>query len=239
MNKRKLVILLLVGLWLPGAVTAQRYLDYREADQRPWHYGFILGINSYTFTVTPSMAYIDAMHGVLGAQVSSSSPGFTVGILGDVRLGQYFNLRLTPTLNFTNRSISYQNLTANTRMDDQTITSAIIEVPLYLKYRSVWYGRTRPYLIAGGGINIDMVHDVQQPVLINSTDPFIGFGVGCDFYFDYFRLAPEIKFCIGLKNLLIPMSQRNSSSFTPEEIGYSDALSRLTSKMLVLTFNFE
>jgi len=209
--------------------------DYHEADQRTWHYGFTLGINSYGFAVTPT----DPKS--VGAQVSTMTPGFTVGIIGDLRLNNFFNLRFTPNLNFTERTISYRDYTTNpsSTWKDLLVQSTIIELPLYLKYRSVWYNRSRPYLIIGGGLDCDLQRSKEVNVLLRPYGYFVAFGMGCDIYFDFFRLSPEFKFCLGLNNMLTPMSEREAGSFTAEQRAYTDVISRLTSKLFVLTFNFE
>ncbi len=223
--KRILVILTCSCLFL-GNLFAEE--DYHEADQRTWHYGFTLGLNSYGFAVTPRNPQL------AGAQVSSFTPGFTVGIIGDLRLNNFFNLRFTPSLNFTQRTISYQDLTTSTRWPDQTVQSTFVTLPFYLKYRSVWYYRTRPYLIAGGGIDCDLQRSKDVPVYLKPYSPFIAFGMGCDIYFDFFRLSPEFKFCLGLNNVLSSYDIKISGSRQ-----YTDVISRLTSKAFVLTFNFE
>ncbi|MBP1639220.1 MAG: hypothetical protein H6Q17_803 [Bacteroidetes bacterium] len=228
--KRILVILTCSCLFL-GNLHAEE--DYHEADQRTWHYGFTLGMNSYGFAVTPRNPQL------VGAQVSSFTPGFTVGIIGDLRLNNFFNLRFTPSLNFTQRTILYRDLTTGTHWPDQPVQSTFITLPLYLKYRSVWYYRTRPYLIAGGGIDCDLQRGKDVNVYLKTYSPFIAFGIGCDIYFDFFRLSPEFKFCLGMNNVLTPLSSRNTSDFTSEQRRYTDVISRLTSKAFVLTFNFE
>jgi hypothetical protein len=175
----------------------------------------------------------------VGAQVSSFTPGFTVGIIGDLRLNNFFNLRFTPSLNFTQRTILYRDLTTATQWPDQTIQSTFITLPLYIKYRSVWYNRTRPYLIAGAGIDCDLQRGKDVNVYLKTYSPFIAFGMGCDIYFDFFRLSPEFKFCLGMSNVLTPLYDRNASDLTSEQRRYTDVISRLTSKAFVLTFNFE
>ena len=225
-------ILFLISCWLVvGSLFAEE--DYHEADQRTWHYGFTLGINSYGFAVTPKDPTL------VGIQVSSFTPGFTVGIIGDLRLNNFFNLRFTPSLNFTERTLLYNDLTTQTRWPDQSIQSTFITLPLYLKYRALWYGRSRPYLIAGGGIDCDLQRSKDVNVYLKTYSPFIAFGMGCDLYFDFFRLSPEFKFCLGMSNVLTSLDSRNVVDFTPEQKRYTDVISRLTSKVFVLTFNFE
>ena len=225
-------ILFLISCWLVvGSLFAEE--DYHEADQRTWHYGFTLGINSYGFAVTPKDPKL------VGIQVSSFTPGFTVGIIGDLRLNNFFNLRFTPSLNFTERTLLYNDLTTQTRWPDQSIQSTFITLPLYLKYRALWYGRSRPYLIAGGGIDCDLQRSKDVNVYLKTYSPFIAFGMWCDLYFDFFRLSPEFKFCLGMSNVLTSLDSRNVVDFTPEQKRYTDVISRLTSKVFVLTFNFE
>lgn len=210
-----------------------------ESDQRTWHYGFTLGINAYGFAVTPSNP------AQTGAQVSSFSPGFTVGIIGDLRLNKYFNLRFTPSLNFTERTILFRDDPYNsaTRTEPystaEPLQSTFVSLPLYLKYRSVWHGRSRPYFIAGGGVDCDLQRSKDVDVYLRSYTPFIAFGVGCDIYLDFFRLAPEFKFCLGLNNSLVPLAERNDTGLTEYQQKLNNALSRLTSKAFILTFNFE
>ena len=227
MRKIWLCLMVLLGINATTALFAQDN-GFREIDDRPWHYGFVLGINAYSFGVTPTDA-------TKGAQVSSVSPGFSVGIIGDMRLSKFFNLRFVPTLNFADRTISYQDPALSTT--PQTVKSSIVDLPIYLKYRSIWDGRSRPYLLFGGGITYDLGRDNTQPVLLKPSDFYVAVGVGCDFYFDYFRLAPELKFCFGLNNLLTPSSERTSGTFGDPR--YSDELSKLTSRVVVLSFNFE
>ena len=62
------------------------------------------------------------------------------------------------------------------------------------------------------------------------------FGLGCDFYLPYFKLCPEIKFCFGLVDLL----EKDRTDLQDESIlKYSQSLSKATTRMIVLTFNFE
>jgi hypothetical protein len=226
MRKYWLCFVVLLGINASATLFAQDN-GFREVDDRTWHYGFVLGINAYSFGVTPADV-------TKGAQVSSVSPGFTVGMIGDMRLSKYFNLRFVPTLNFTDRIISYEDQTLSP--PKQTVQSSIIDLPIYLKYRSIWYDHSRPYLLFGGGMTYDVGRDNTQFVLLKPSDFYVAVGVGCDFYFNYFRLAPELKFCFGLNNLLTPTSERSNP---PSPTTFTDELSKLTSRVVVLSFNFE
>jgi hypothetical protein len=165
-------------------------------------------------------------------------------MIGDMRLSKYFNLRFVPTLNFTDRTVLIDSLLPGNSTDPKwsasmqtTVNSAIIDLPVYLKYRSIWYGRSRPYLLFGGGMTYDVGRDNTQPILLKPSDFYVAVGVGCDLYFSYFRLAPELKFCFGLNNLLTPTSVRSTGTFGDPR--FTDEISKLTSRVIVLSFNFE
>ena len=56
------------------------------------------------------------------------------------------------------------------------------------------------------------------------------------FYLPFFKLCPELKFSFGLVDLL----EKDRGDLTdPELIKYPNSLSKATSRMVTLTFNFE
>ncbi|MEI6753515.1 MAG: porin family protein [Paludibacter sp.] len=217
---------------LSTTLMAQGNLLY--VDQKPFHFGFSLGFNSMDFNVTPSL--IDISGTVYDARVSILKPGFSVGIITDLRLNRYMNLRCTPTLHFGERQLNYA---PSTGVDSTIIQSIPICVPFYLKFSSERNGNIRPYVIVGGGASIDLATNTENPVLLKPLDFYTEFGVGCDIYFSFFKLCPELKYSIGFNDIFVPLNSGRAGSITPEKQRFSNALSKLTSKMLTLTFNFE
>ncbi|MDR0830376.1 MAG: PorT family protein [Prevotellaceae bacterium] len=206
------------------------------ADYKPIHFGFMLGINAMDFGIKPTLQTIDGV--VYQADVSTLVPGFTVGVIGDVRLGEYFNFRLTPALHLGERTLSFVN-DKNSEVIKQNIKSNLLTVPVYFKYSAVRIKNYRPYLIAGGGVSFDLGRDREKPVLLKTMDYFIDFGVGCTFYFPYFRFSPEIKFALGFNNLLTPLNARPRDFITDEDKRFTNSMSRLTSRLFTFVFNFE
>lgn len=174
---------------------------------------------------------------VYKADVTRLMPGFTVGAIADLRMGEYFNLRFVPSLYLADRTISYSN-----NVDDEIISTSIkstsITIPLYVKYSSVRINNYRPYILAGGGIAFDLARDKQMPVLLKPGDYFVEFGAGCAIYFSFFRFSPEIRFALGFNNILTPLEERENY-LDPENYKYTQALSKLTSRMFTIAFNFE
>ena len=232
-NRNTLLSILLI-LLLSSNVSSQSKLF---GDDNFIHFGFSLGTNLMDFGITPSMANIKDT--VFQADVSKLQPGFSVGIIGDMKLSRYLNLRFTPTLHFGDRKLSYSAVNDSSSVQSLVISSAPICLPLYIKYSSERYGNLRPYLIGGGGVYFDFGTDKDKPVYLKPFDVFAEFGVGCDIYFSFFKLAPELKFSIGANNLFIPLDERAEGSLNDANKKFSLALSKLTAKMLTLTFNIE
>src|ERR1035437_6345901 len=213
---RKCILFVLLILGLVGRTRAEGNLPY--VDEKLIHFGFSLGINAMDFSVTPPEA----------ARVSSLSPGFSVGIISDLRLNRYLNLRFTPTLHFGQRKLNYF---PKVKGDSVLITSIPISLPVYLKYSAERKGNFRPYLIAGGGMSIDLATNKENPVLLKPVNLFAEFGVGCDIYFLFFKLAPELKYSIGFNDIFVPLNQRDSGQVPTSKQRFSQALNKLTSRM--------
>lgn len=229
LNFKKYILLSLFAMTHVFSIQAQGNLPY--VDDKLFHFGFSLGIGVFDFGVTPSDSK------TTNVQVSSLNPSLSVGIVSDLRLNRYFNLRFTPTLMFGERTLTYT--TADDSPNFSTgISSIPICIPIYLKYSAERKNNYRPYLIWGGGTYIDLGRDTDNPVLLKPLEFYTEFGVGCDLYFSFFKLAPELKFALGFNDILTPADERNSGK--PDDIKlYSSPLSKLTSHMLTLSFNFE
>ena len=216
-------------------------------DDKLFHMGFQLGINFASFGVTdseiPQTNPITGQTETYHARVSSLLPGFHVGFITDLRLCKYLNLRFTPGIQFTSRTLTYKTESGNPISDSKgrngtlDILAMPVSIPLYLKWSAAREGNYRPYVIAGGGVSINVSRDREKPVLLNLMDYFAEIGFGCDFYFSWFKFCPEITYRIGFGNQLCPLDGR--MEVAPQDAFYTNALSRLTNHCICLTFNFE
>ncbi|MCQ2341770.1 MAG: PorT family protein, partial [Paludibacteraceae bacterium] len=68
-------------------------------------------------------------------------------------------------------------------------------------------------------------------------DYFVTFGFGCDFYMQWFKFCPEIRYQVGFKNAITPIDER--PELAKSDYFYTQALSRLRNQMITITFNFE
>lgn len=227
---------------------AQQGMNRPYADDKLFHFGFQLGLDFASFGVTDSEQPItNPLTGeteIYHARVSSLLPGFHVGFVSDLRLCKYLNLRFCPGIQFASRTLSYKTESGRPVVGTPGKTGANIDIlampvylPLYLKWSAAREGNYRPYVIAGGGASFNVSRDREKPVLLNLTDYFCEVGFGVDLYFRWFKFCPEITYRIGFANQLSPSAGR--MELAPHEAFYSDAISRLTTHCVCLTFNFE
>jgi len=228
-------------------IRAQRGQNRPYVDDKLFHFGFQLGLNFASFGVTDSELPIE--NPVTGeveiyhARVSSILPGFHVGFVTDLRLCEYLNLRFCPGMQFTSRTLSYKTESGREvkgslgRGSTVDVLAMPVYLPLYLKWSAEREGNYRPYVIAGGGASFNVSRDREKPVLLNMMDYFCEVGFGFDLYFQWFKFCPEITYRIGFANQLSPVEGR--MELAPQDFFYTNAISRLTSHCVCLTFNFE
>jgi len=210
-------------------------------DDKLVHFGFSLGVNFMGYGVTDSN--IDYFGDVYHARVSGLMPGFAVGFITDLRLSRHLNLRFTPTLNFGQKTITYKSESgapvhgSESNGDHADVLSLPISIPLYLKWSAEREKNYRPYLIFGGGASYDFGGTKEKVIYQKKWDFFIDFGFGCDLYFEWFKLCPELKYQIGFMNMITPVEQRPELPL--QDYFYTTAIDRLRNQMITLTFNFE
>ncbi len=228
-------LLLVFGLGLFGLQAQQRrqYLQYE--DLRPYHFGFLVGLHTQDFQIVHTGA-TDADGNRWYGNVPSYSPGFSVGVLGDYRISESFSLRLTPSIHFGSKSISLFSDADLSQTESVNIRSNYIMLPLLIRYRGARSDNYRPYLATGFSIGIDAGKRKNEAVELQTLNTYWELAFGCDLYMPYFRLVPELKLCIGLDDVFQHDRQDEASQAF---VNYTRAFEKITSRLLVLSFQFE
>lgn len=168
--------------------------------------------------------------------------GFSVGVLGDLRLGKHFNLRFTPTMHFGAKHLTFRNLTDVDELGHpievtQDMKNTYLSLPVDLKFSAERWNNYRPYLMAGINPMLNLTSKNQEYLQLKKSDLFLEIGLGCDFYLPFFKLIPELKFCYSLSDAL---DHGHASELKDENMrAYTNAVTSGHSKMIVLTFYFE
>ncbi len=177
-------------------VQAQRRVVHYlpKYEQEPYHFGFLLAYNSMMYTIKTVKDYqnipLPASSWLYGEGYSPNNtqslsvynieteqvPGFTVGIIGSKRMGRYFDLRLIPSLSFSERKIDYSILVKSIDGGEvilpcnKSIFTTFIELPLNIKYRSKRYNNIGAYVFGGINPKIDLTSQKKFIIQIEETD---------------------------------------------------------------------
>ena len=204
-------------------------------DQRKFHYGFLLGLHMQDIELENN-GFIDPETGEQWyAEINNYSPGFTVGVLGDLRLNKYFSLRLLPSIHFGQKHAVYHEQRSGAD-STQVFKSTYISVPIDVKFSAPRYNNFRPYLIAGINPMVDLTARKHDALRLKPFDLYLEVGMGCDIYLPFFKLNPELKFCFGLLDII---HKNRSDLIDTSLMKFTKGVNGGHSNMIVLTFNFE
>ena len=206
-------------------------------DDKPIHFGFLIGYNQMLFDI--KMKENDPNREMVLAANSYYSPGFNVGIVSDLKLNRFVNIRLNPGLSFVERSVEFHTKNPEYPLLGKSYIkkaeAVYLDVPLEFKLRSMRWKNFRPYIIAGGKYNFDFAslknvkpEDEETFLRINPHDVQIVGGFGFDFYLQYFKFAIELKMGFGTFDLLV----EDNSVLT-------NSLDKMTARMFNFTLTFE
>lgn len=231
-------VVILCGM--PQNTTAQeRKVQNRPyIDMRHWHYGFLFGTHMQDLEFSNN-GYIHTLENGTQeswfADVAGYTPGFSVGVLGELRLTEYLALRFIPTMYFGDKTIVFREQFSG-EIERQAVKSTYLSVPIDIKWSAQRFNNYRPYAIAGLAPMVDLTVKRQRALLVQRADVAFEIGFGCDFYLPFFKLIPELKFCFGLTDVLV----KNRNDLTDKNLlKYTQSLNEAQNRMIVLTFYFE
>jgi hypothetical protein len=247
--------LLLLFVFYPLLLQAQKEKVRNDPyhDDKWLHFGFSVGMNTMDFNIRGSQMAVDS--GIY-TEVSTLKPGFHVHAVSNLRLNDNFDLRFTPGIAFGGvREINYmmkdkQNPPIDPEDIPVRVESNFLEFPLLLKYKSVRLNNFRPFLIGGVNTRVDLAATKKtwgrskkenNLVLIKPLDFYYEIGAGMDFYLKYFKFAVELKYSVGLRNVLRTSIKKHGEIIVPdpEDVIFTNAIDRLYSRMFMITLHFE
>ena len=158
------------------------------------------------------MDYKAVLSGANGLRAESGKldVGFLVGIVSELRLCDDLGLRFLPGLEFATRSLVYTQVPEVENNKQYAYNESVyVSLPLMLKYKAKRINNFRPFITAGSS--------------------------GSDFYLPYFKFGIELRFSLGLTDVLVHRPD-------PKNPGYEDytqSLSKLHARVFTICFNFE
>jgi hypothetical protein len=243
------IIIIALALLLPsGAFAQEKIVQNRPyTDLRTFHFGIHVGthmqdmefINAGPVSVTAEDG--TTTESFISCDQDRMDPGFNVGVLGELRLSELFQLRIAPAIYFGSRHLSFLNHTEST--SDATVTkqqdmkTAYVMTSVDLIFAAPRLNNHRVYVMGGVVPTLNLTGKSDDCVMLNKYQTFLELGFGIDEYLPYFKCRPELKFMFGLGNALNtghPNDLRDQNL-----IKYARSVNAAHTKMITLTFYFE
>ncbi len=253
--KRFLYILIFFLTCLTSMAQKVLLKNLTTFDDKRLHFGFTLGVNTTDFnlvsynTIGDSPNFDPTKLEVVGgktitadtkvrADITSLTPGFSVGMVTNLRLSDDFDLRFLPGMSFGERTLTYNIPVVDTNNPGLTqsysIKSTFLDFPLLVKYKAKRMNNQRPYIVGGISSRVDISKTGQEDLIrLKSRNPSLEAGMGWDTYLQFFRLSTELKFSFGIRNIL------DSGPKNTQLQVYTNSIASLTSNMFILSFHFE
>ncbi|HEY0091933.1 MAG TPA: porin family protein [Flavobacterium sp.] len=203
-------------------------INHENFDKQRVHWGYFLGFNSYDFKIDYKTVGPDIL--------VETTTGFNVGLVGNLRLQEYVDLRFEPGLYYTQRNLTYPNF--DNDLDAlREVRSTYIHFPLLLKLSSLRTGNIRPYLLAGVSSTLNLSSNenarddnLEERFRVKSWTSNYELGFGIDLYFEYFKFSPSIRGVFGMGDELVRDVDPNSP--------WTSNIQSLTTRAVLINFTF-
>jgi len=201
-------------------------------EQKPYYFGITLAYNTSDYRPFRSKSFLQS-DSIVGIE-SVSGPGFNLGIVTNLKIGDYFDLRLLPTLSFGERTLIYNRDSRQRPIKPREFSSVFVETPFHVRYKSAPFNDMRLFIIGGVKYSFDVASEAKsrqadELVKISPTDFSVEGGFGAQFFFPYFIFSPEFKASFGMNNILLFDDQLEDST----------VLDKILSRTFTISFHFE
>ncbi len=186
----------------------EKIKNLENFDKKILTYGFFLGMNQYDYQFN----YEEDLKDIL----VETTAGFSVGLVSDLRINDYLNLRFEPGLFITQRNLQYdESYFAGTDFNDsdllREVKSTYVHFPLLLKVSTKRLNNFKPFIMGGLSTSLNLSSNENNPD-DNSAGEFrtkksvlfyeVGFGV--DFYLEWFKFTPSIRGIFAINDEIVP-----------------------------------
>jgi hypothetical protein len=217
---KKIIVLLILTLSIRGysqftksMFSKDPIINLENFQKQRVYFGFYLGFNSYDFKIDYKNVSEDIQ--------DDKTTGFNVGLVADLKLHEYVNLRFEPGLYYTQRNLTYPTdyftFTPTPSNKLREVNSTYLHFPLLLKFSSQRTGNIRPYILGGVSATLNLSSNAkskddneQQIFRVKSWTNNYELGLGIDLFSEYFIFSPSIRGVFGLKDELIRDNDPNS-----------------------------
>ena len=231
MRRGNILITILLSLLGFPALAQRPMLNMPDHDEKKYYFGITFGFNMsiYQIAYTKSFALTDTFKSIQ----PHWQPGFNLGLIGNLKLTRFIDLRFVPELAFTEKRLVFQ-YGANDSISDRSIEAILMNLPVQLKFKSDRIKNFRFYGLMGGKFDYDLAansrsHRTDEFLKVSPTDFGVEAGFGFEWYYPNFIFSPEIKISQGLSNEL----------FEDHGLPLTNAIETLRTRMIVFSIHLE
>lgn len=212
-------------------------LNLSNHDEKPYYFGIVLGYNSSHYNITHHPYFLQ--RDTIQVVESQNSGRVHLGILVNWQATDRWDVRFYPlNLIFSEKKFRYTQSIPNPGESSteqlQKVESVTLSFPLQVRLKSDRINNFRVYSLAGVKYDFDLAsnsgaRNSENIVKVKKSDFGVEAGIGFQFFFKYFILAPEIKLSYGLTNV----HDRD------ESLKYSNVIDKMHSRMILFSLHFE
>ena len=236
-HKALLTIVLALSVSLAKAQQYYEGMNLESHDQKKYYFGIVLGFNTSHYNVTHHPYFLQ--QDTVMTVNSLNSGRIHLGIMANWQLSNRFDVRFYPLhLIFSEKKFLYTqtvpNPGDNELIYEKKVESIVMSFPLQVRLKSDRIKNFRVYTLAGVKYDFDLAsnagaRNAEEIVKVKKSDFGVEAGIGFQFFFKYFILAPEIKISQGLSNV----------HARDESLKYSSTIDQLKSRMILFSLHFE
>ncbi|UZO82549.1 PorT family protein [Aquimarina sp. ERC-38] len=235
----KKVVLIILIAFASQVVNAQlfskeRVRNLQNFDKKRLSYGYILGFNSYNFNFDYTADEFDDDIIVQNDVIT----GFNVGLLGNLRINDYLDLRLEPLVTFSQRNLEFTDPDIGEEFRMREVRSTYIHIPLLLKVSTKRLNNFKPFIVGGLSTSINLSSNEDNPddnqdgqFRMTTNTSYFELGFGIDFYLHYFKFTPSIRGIFASSDELV----RDDDEFSP----YTSGIDKLRTQGVFINFTFQ
>ncbi len=185
-----------------------------STDNNLLRWGYFLGVNNYDF----NFDYNEDLRDIYVKR----SPGFSVGLIGNVRINSFIDLRLEPGLLISTRELYYsqsyfQGIPVTAADLTREVKSTYVHIPLLVKISTKRINNFKPFVVGGFSTALNLSSNETNPndnsngqFRTTSNNLFYELGFGIDFYLYNFKFTPSIRGLFGINDELVRDEDPNS-----------------------------
>jgi hypothetical protein len=236
----KKFLLLIVVLISSESISAQLFsrekvLNNENFDKPRFSYGYYLGFNVYDYN-------IDYTSDVKDVQVLKST-GLNVGLIGNIRINDYIDIRLEPGLVISRRELNFSNTFFNGISYEEKdlvreIQSTFVHIPLLVKFSTKRINNIKPFVVGGVSTGLNLSSQENNPddnskntFRVTKNNLYYELGIGIDLYLTWFKFTPSIRGVFSMQDELVKDVDPNSP--------WTSNLTQMQTRGLFINFTFQ